>query len=50
MAGSVCACVTYLGKRWHQDAIWEEVKPTGSLMLWAMLCWETLGPANVVVT
>ena len=25
MAG--CVCIVYLGKRWHQDALWEEDKP-----------------------
>ena len=33
--GSVC--VAYLGKTWHQDALWEEAKPAG-----AVFCWETL--------
>ncbi len=43
-----CVCFAYLGNTWHQDAIWE-----GSVMLWAMFCKETLGPAihvNVTLT
>lgn len=24
---SGCVCVSYLGKRWQPDALWEEVKP-----------------------
>ncbi len=34
-------CILYLRKSWEQDALWEE----GSVMLWPMFCWETLGPA-----
>ncbi len=52
MAGRVC--VACLRKTWQQDALWEEKQVgEGSLMLWAMFCWETLGAGiheNVTLT
>ena len=39
-----CVCIAYLGNVWYQDALWED-SASLSLMLWAMICWETLGPA-----
>lgn len=42
--------VTYLRNSWQQDALWEECKLAGSVMLRVMFCWETLGsPIHVDV-
>lgn len=28
-----CVCVTYVEKRWHHDALWEESKGTEAVMM-----------------
>ena len=33
--------ISYLGKTWHWDAMWEESKPAGA-MLWTVFCWRTV--------
>lgn len=43
--GWLCVTITYLGKKWHQDTPWEVGKHwRSSVMLWTVLCWETVGP------
>lgn len=37
-------CMTYLRKKWHQDAKWEDSEAaTGSVILGSMFYWEILG-------
>lgn len=44
-----CPSFTWAAGGWQRDALREAGKPAGgSVMLWGMFCWETLGPGILV--